>query len=345
MTTGRVLLHLAVPGGSARTALAAYAYRRGFRAFVLDQRPDPGTLGGPDSEIYWRENDRLFAGSTDGSSHAIVRIGTAEALSHALESVATGDVLVVEWTDDRVIPLENLVAGRRERFHLWTVARTVRDVPSALGALEHGADRVIVPVRTTDEVDAVERTLETELPFPLAWTLVPVESVEPAGPGDRVLVDTTSLLAPEEGLVVGSAAAFLFHVRSEALGSRFSRPRPFRVNAGAAHSYVLMADGTTRYLSELEAGDRLLACRPDGGSRTVRVGRLKVERRPLVLLKAAVDGRTRTVFLQEAETVRLSAEGGAVSTSDPGPRFRTWGVALPPGRHLGTAVEESVEER
>lgn len=32
--------------------------------------------------------------------------------------------------------------------------------------------------------------------------------------------------------------------------------RPFRVNAGPVHSYALLADGRTKYLSELCAGDQ-----------------------------------------------------------------------------------------
>lgn len=33
--------------------------------------------------------------------------------------------------------------------------------------------------------------------------------------------------------------------------------RPFRVNAGPVHSYALLADGSTKYLSELAAGDQV----------------------------------------------------------------------------------------
>lgn len=33
--------------------------------------------------------------------------------------------------------------------------------------------------------------------------------------------------------------------------------RPFRINAGPVHSYTLLADGSTKYLAELEAGDQV----------------------------------------------------------------------------------------
>lgn len=32
--------------------------------------------------------------------------------------------------------------------------------------------------------------------------------------------------------------------------------RPFRINAGPVHSYALLGDGSTKYLSELCAGDQ-----------------------------------------------------------------------------------------
>jgi 3-dehydroquinate synthase II len=163
--------------------------------------------------------------------------------------------------------------------------------------------------------------------------------------GDRVIVDTTSLLQPEEGMLVGSAAALLLHVASEAVGSRYTRPRPFRVNAGAAHMYTLLANGDTRYLSELVAGDPVLVARPEGPVRAVRVGRIKIERRPLALVEVERAGRTFTAFLQEAETVRLTTTEGRIATTELRAGATVLAVSLPPARHLGMAVEETIEER
>ena len=193
-------------------------------------------------------------------------------------------------------------------------------------------------------MDAIERRLE-HLPAALSWEKIPVRGVTPAGTGDRVIVDTTSLLQPDEGILVGSAAAFLFHVASEAVGSRYTRPRPFRVNAGAAHLYTLLSTGETRYLSELAPGDAILVCSPSGASRSVRVGRIKIERRPLLLVEGEFRNRRFTVFLQEAETVRLTTDIGPVAATDLKTGANVWGVSLPAGRHLGVAVEETIEER
>jgi 3-dehydroquinate synthase II len=341
MSRDRVAIRPRADDPALRRAIRDRAYQRGFRTFVLPKGDGPGPS--TDEVTIVEEEGRFFP--RDSTPVPVVRVDSEAALARVVSRTPDGGTLAIEWTRDRVIPLENAVAGRGRRFTLWTVAHSPTEVPSALGALEHGADLVIVDVRSPEEVGHLEALVEGPLPVRLGWTLAPLRAVAPAGVGDRVIVDTTSLLAPEEGLLVGSAAAFLFHVASEAEGSRFSRPRPFRVNAGAAHSYVLLADGTTRYLSELAPGDAVLAVTPDAGVRSVRVGRIKVERRPLVVLTADDAGRARTLFAQEAESVRITTEAGRVPTTELRAGSQVRGVRLPPARHLGRAVEETIEER
>ncbi len=48
------------------------------------------------------------------------------------------------------------------------------------------------------------------------------------------------------------------------------------------HSYVAAPGGRTRYLSELASGEEVLVADAAGRTRTALVGRVKVERRPLV---------------------------------------------------------------
>jgi 3-dehydroquinate synthase II len=343
VTRDRVTIVLPSEAGPARDAIVERARRRGFTRFhdagTEPIRPEPG------EEVVVRKGGRLFAVDLPQDGVPVVRVDDGATLEEVVRHAPEGGVLVIEWTADRVIPLENAIAARGRRYAVWTYARQPSEVPSALGALEHGADRVFVEVRSPEDVDALESIVEGPVPAHLDWIRARVTSVRPAGVGDRVLVDTTSLLAAEEGLLVGSAAAFLFHVASEAVGSKFSRPRPFRVNAGAAHTYVLMADGSTRYLSELGPGDAVLLAKPGGRVRSGRVGRVKIERRPMVVITADDDGHARTVFLQEAETVRLSTESGRIATTDATPGLVAHGVRLPAARHLGRAVEETIEER
>jgi 3-dehydroquinate synthase II len=343
VTRERVTIAPTAASREERAAIVDRARRRGFSKFAIGETDAIEAVAG--EEVLLRGEHSLTTRGHEPSVIPVISVGDATGLDAALRATHAGGILAIDWTGDRVIPLENAIAQAGRRFEIWVVARGPREVPGALGALEHGAHRVIVEVRSPPEVDDLEAVLDRPLPDRLAWALVSVATVRPMGLGDRVLVDTTSLLDPAEGLLVGSAAAFLFHVASEAVGSQFSRPRAFRVNAGAAHSYVLMSDGTTRYLSELEPGDAVLVSRPGGPNRAVRVGRIKIERRPLVVVTASVDGTERTVFLQEAETVRLSTESTRLSTTELTVGTHVHGVKMAPARHLGRSVEETIIER
>lgn len=339
----RVLVQPTASTPEARHRLVDWARRRGFRRFVLAS--DEATA--EEAPGYTAEAGR-FVAHRSSDRPAVVplfSVGTPEELSAALRAGEASGALAVRWSGDRVIPLENAVAAAAGRFTLWLVTSRAADVPTALGALERGVEAVVFEASRPEDITELEGALETPSGPPLAWHATEVAEVRPAGVGDRVIVDTTSVLAPDEGFLVGSSAALLFHVRSEAEGSAFSRPRPFRVNAGAAHLYVLMADGSTRYLAELLPGEAVLASRPNGPSRAVRVGRLKTERRPLVHVGVDEAGRRRHVFVQEAETVRLSGPKGPVPSTEVAPGGPLWVVAQPQGRHLGRVVEETVEER
>jgi 3-dehydroquinate synthase II len=335
----RIVLHPVSPDARIRAETVAQASRRGFRRFVVA----PG-------EVLPEGSERITATPAaylpqGGSSVPRREVGTPEELASALRDGLHHGAVALRWTADRVIPLENALSEVRGRMELWVTTAVVSEVPSLLGALEHGATSVVVEVPGPGEVEKLEAVLDARPYPPLAWTEGRVVRVLPVGLSDRVLLDTTSLLGASEGFAIGSRASALFHVLSEALGSTHSRPRRFRVNGGAPHSYVLMADGSTRYLSELEPGEELLCVDPTGRSRGVRLGRLKIERRPTVLVDATFAESRASVFLQEAETVRLSTKNGAVAATSIVPGDAVLLAIQPAGRHLGRVVEETVEER
>lgn len=110
-------------------------------------------------------------------------------------------------------------------------------------------------------------------------------------------------------------------------------------------NYVLLGERTA-YLSELAAGASVLLTDAAGTTRQEIVGRVKIERRPLVLLEAQRNGQTYSVLLQNAETVRVATPAGSASVTE----LRVGDevlVATPDtaARHGGVAVEESCVER
>ncbi|KAG5186505.1 3-dehydroquinate synthase [Tribonema minus] len=194
--------------------------------------------------------------------------------------------------------------------------------------------------------------------------LVPaaLTSVAPAGVGDRVCLDLVQLLRTGEGVLVGSSAKLLALVHAETLETGFVPARPFRVNAGPVHAYVRMADGSTKYLSEVRAGDQVLVVGPRPAStltstaetpqswpvRAVTVGRCKIEPRPLLMVSFDAGGAEGQLFLQQAETVRLvsgdGGGGGAVSVTNLGQGDVVLVQRSARGTHVGRAISARVTE-
>ena len=103
---------------------------------------------------------------------------------------------------------------------------------------------------------------------------------------DRICVDLVHNLLPEQGCWIGSSAKINALVLSEAASLQYIPTQPFRINAGPAHSYILMHDQTTKYLSELRPGDQVdIYNSATQTARAVAVGRLKQEFRPCVLVE------------------------------------------------------------
>src|SRR5581483_11907013 len=159
-------------------------------------------------------------------------------------------VVVIEVKDWKIIPLENIIANlHKVHTKIFAVADTSEEVRKMFSILEIGVDGVIFSTNSLNEVKEALIYLGTK-----NFELKPAKILEikEVGNGERVCVDTASILGRGEGMLIGSRSNFLFLVHNESVGSSFTSPRPFRVNAGAVHCYTLSPDGTTKYLSELE---------------------------------------------------------------------------------------------
>ncbi|MFQ5871449.1 MAG: 3-dehydroquinate synthase II [Candidatus Geothermarchaeales archaeon] len=264
----------------------------------------------------------------------------------ALEASEQGaSAIFVRMGKDRIIPLENLVANlHKKKTRLFAWVDDISEADTFLKVLELGIDGVVISPKTLEDLEEASRLLSTlgQIELDTAKILVKKE----VGMGDRACVDTATLLEEGEGLLVGSQASFLFLLNGETTGSAFSAPRPFRVNAGPVHSYVLMPDDKTSYLSELECGAEVLLVSDNGKPRTAVVGRVKIEKRPLFLVRAEADGRIGKILVQNAETIRFATPNGGstpITELDVGDEVLVR-VAGSQGRHFGVSVDESVRE-
>ncbi len=263
----------------------------------------------------------------------------------------------------QVIPVENLLslpAGHGadgERAILMLEAGSLEEALLAAEILERGADAVLIRPEAASELAAIVRVLNYAQD---AVELVSARILEisPAGLGHRVCIDTTSLMQSGQGMLVGNSAALTFLVHAETEHNEYVSARPFRVNAGAVHAYVLQGGDRTCYLSELKAGSELLVVDAAGRSHRVTAGRVKTEQRPMLLLRAFIPspeeggppgapegGQEGSVFLQNAETVHVvGPDGKARSVVDLKPGDEVLCRLDKAGRHFGARIEEDIQE-
>ncbi len=251
------------------------------------------------------------------------------------------DYLLVRCIDWRVIPLENLVAEARGRSKLIAATNSFEESKTALAALELGVDGIALSSSDRAEIDKTRELVKGGSSI-VALKAARITLIKPIGTGSRVCVDTVDLIDPNEGLLTGCSSQGLFLVEAEVHTNPHVNPRPFRINAGPVSLYVLSPQNKTRYLSELSAGETVLLADMEGRTRAVDVARVKIERRPMVLIQAAVENRTVKTILQNAETVRLVTPNGSKSVSD----LKTGDEVLvhleEGGRHFGTRVSEEM---
>jgi len=290
-----------------------------------------------------RKGEELFA---DGRQIGVVlTIRDHKDAERASRFKGKQEFVLVESHDWKVIPLENLIAEfQGTGTKVIASCATLDEAKLFAATLESGVDGLAITVSEPSQLSQFTSLRRSEGPE-VDLTEAVVKVVRPVNVGDRVCVDTCSMLSVGEGMLVGSQSACLFLVQSEAMDSHYVSSRPFRVNAGAVHAYVLGSDGRTKYLSEVKGGTELLAVDSKGSTRPVVVGRAKVEVRPLLLLEAEVDGERYTTILQNAETIRLCTREGSISVSEIKEGDQVLVRLEKGGRHFGHAVKESVVER
>jgi 3-dehydroquinate synthase II len=285
---------------------------------------------------------------------AWVEVRGAKDLDRAVESALEKDhkFVVVDCTNWKIIPLENLIGEfRRRHRRIYAFMKSEGDIKLAFSILEKGVDGVVIPypsLKASKELIAAVTSAAADHLHHVSLVKGTIKRIVDVGDGERVCIDTASQLGLGEGMLIGSMASFFFLVHSETVPTEYIPTRPFRVNAGALHSYILGVDGKTRYLSELRSGDKVQLVDKSGARRDAIVGRIKMERRPLVMIEAEVDGHEGTAMLQNAETIRLVRPDGtplAITEAKAGDEVLVHVAGEAKGRHFGGEVDEFIVER
>ena len=258
----------------------------------------------------------------------------------AAERLKKGEQVIIGhgW---EIIPIENLLA---QSDNVLVEANTTEEAHLAFGILERGVAGVVV---TADGVTQLKQIVAQCKLSMGTLDLVPatVTEVLSSGLGHRVCVDTLSVLKRGQGMLVGNSSAFTFLVHAETENNEYVAARPFRINAGAVHAYTQLPHDKTTYLEELASGDEVLIVNHDGSTSIAIVGRCKTEVRPMLLIKAEVNGVEGAVFLQNAETIRVvDTKGTPISVVNLKKGDEILVRTDIAGRHFGMRIEEEIKE-
>lgn len=251
-------------------------------------------------------------------------------------------VLARGW---EVIPVENLLA---QSDSVLAEAATLDEARLAAGILERGVAGIVVSREAVADLKTIVSQCKLAQGHEELQPAV-ITRVESVGLGHRVCADTLSILRKGQGMLVGNSSAFTFLVHAETERNEYVAARPFRVNAGAVHAYVRLPGDKTTYLGEFKAGQEVLIVDANGETSLATLGRVKIEVRPMLLVEAQVtteDGvKTGAVFLQNAETIRLTTPGGEpVSVVGLKPGDTVLCRLDEAGRHFGMRIREDIRE-
>ena len=259
--------------------------------------------------------------------------------------------VVVSCSDWTMIPLENLIADASGTgTRICAEINRIEEIQGAIFALEIGVDALLLPFQedlwNKAQLLGNSRDFRTSEGSASSLIEVTVSSIEDGGIGERSCIDLTERMNQNEGLCIGSFSSCMVLVQAEVNENPHVPTRPFRVNAGAIHAYVLSEGERTFYIEELRSGMPVSIISTNGNRRTSTVGRVKIERRPFLLIRfESSEGIEGQILLQQAETVRLlTSSGESIAVTDLKTGEKVLALAFESARHIGEGVPAQFKE-
>ena len=268
-------------------------------------------------------------------------------LDYAYEVGENYDYVIIRFDCETNIPLELLIAKfQGSKTTLLKEVQNAQDGKITFDVMESGADGILLSTLDIKEILKMDAYMQKMEEVKLKIVPGKVKSVEHIGMGYRACIDTTSMLKKNEGMLIGSYSRGGILVSSEMHYLPYMNLRPFRVNAGAVHSYVWAAEGRTEYLTDLESGSKVLVVNHEGNARAVSVGRVKIEARPLLKITVEADGQEINTIVQDDWHIRvLGIKGEPYNASSLTTDTLLATYICDPGRHVGIKIEEDIIEK
>jgi Predicted alternative 3-dehydroquinate synthase len=278
---------------------------------------------------------------------AYFNIEGREALESAWQNATDYDYILVDFDLPTNIPLELIIARlQNSKTVILKNVMSLSELEVAFGVMEQGSDGVVFTSTDIHEILKVSDYLQTQDSSTIELKRLIVAEIRHIGMGMRACIDTTGLMTQEEGMLIGSTSQGGIFVCSETHFLPYMNLRPFRVNAGAIHSYVWMPDNAAEYLTDLAAGSQVLCVNTKGVVRSLTVGRMKMEMRPLLLIRGQAEGKEINVIVQDDWHIRIMGADGLPKNATlikPGDELLAY--VSEPGRHVGIKVNETILEK
>lgn len=269
-----------------------------------------------------------------------IEIKNKEDEKKAIELGKSKQQLLVEFSDQKIIPLENLIAALKDKTKIFVKVTSAKEAKLAMETLELGSDGVVIETENGEEM---RKTLDVILSeHNINIEEATVTNIKQLGLGARACIDTCDMIKDQAGLLVGSSSRGMILVKAENEEAKFVASRPFRVNAGAVSLYTLSTNRKTKYLEELKAGDEVLVVNKNGEVRTSNIARSKIELRPLILVEATKDNKIAKAVLQNAETIKIVTQNGSKAVTELKIGDKIMVHFESGGRHFGTLVDKEM---
>ncbi|MCX7922088.1 MAG: 3-dehydroquinate synthase II [Clostridia bacterium] len=270
-----------------------------------------------------------------------------EALENSWKDASKYDYALVDFDLPTNIPLELIIARlQNSNTVLLKRVESLEDMEVVFGVMEQGSDGVLVATTDIGELVKVNNYISKESRTTIELHHLTVTDIKHIGMGLRSCIDTTGIMTQDEGMIIGSTSTGGIFVCSETHYLPYMNLRPFRVNAGAVHSYVWMPNDAAEYITDLAAGSKVLCVNTKGEVRTLSVGRIKTEVRPLLLIKGEAAGKEINVIVQDDWHIRIMGADGKPRNAtliQPGDKLLAY--VCEPGRHVGIKVNETILEK
>ena len=253
--------------------------------------------------------------------------------------------VILDYIDWTIIPLENLIS---KTTNLIQLVHSQDEVKTSLTTLERGADGILLEIEDKNTIKKVGELITKSQNEKLKLQEAEIIETASIGMGDRVIIDTATILKPGQGLLIGDSSSIMFLVYNENVINPYCEPRPFRVNAGGVHAYIRMPGNQTMYISELKSGMITLLVDPRGNTEEAIIGMVKIEKRPMMLIRARMADKEFTLVMQNEETIRLTKPSGefiSIVKLKHGDKVLANVQETAMGRHFGQAIKEIIIEK